>query len=107
MAEKAFLSLKLGQVVAEDRRLRVLLILRADVTCGRCNELLIAKLLNLKYGHSVSRDLLRVDLMWLHESLLCEITMQDIWIAEISQRGCDVADGNAFVPGIARRSSEL
>lgn len=100
------MSLKLGQAVAADRRLRILSILNSEVVCGKCNEILIAELVDLKYGHKVSNDVLRIDLMWLHEALLCEVSIQRVWIAQISLRGKDVAEGKAFVPGVLKARAD-
>ncbi len=54
-------------------------------------------------GHRVSADTLRTQMVWLQEQGL--ITVQDVGgvlIGRLNQRGLDVAQDRAHVPGVAR-----
>lgn len=54
-------------------------------------------------GHTVSADRLEQDIAWLAEQGLVERTKhQDVTVAQLLQRGLDVATGATTVPGVAR-----
>jgi hypothetical protein len=55
-----------------------------------------------RFGHSVSRDLLRTDLAWLAEQGLVEITEGETQVALLTPRGQDAAMGLAHAPGVKR-----
>jgi hypothetical protein len=86
---------------AADRRLCILRILELapDYTA---NEYLLQSAL-AEHGHSVSRALLRTDFAWLAEQGV--LTVNDagaLHVAQITERGVDVAHARATVPGIKR-----
>ncbi len=85
----------------EDRRLVILRIL-ADSLGYKANSSVVCNLLD-GYGHAVSRDYVKTQLAWLAEQQL--LTIDDvgpILVAELTERGQDVARGRAVVPGVKR-----
>lgn len=86
----------------EGRRLGILRILhrRNQFTA---NEYSLNDELGGNYGHHVSKDQLHTDLAWLEEQglVICQQPRAG-WIATLTSRGADVAEGRARVPGIAR-----
>jgi len=55
------------------------------------------------YGHHVSKDQLHTDLAWLEEQGLLILQQPRAgWIATLTSRGEDAAEGRANVPGVAR-----
>ena len=89
------------ELVAEDRRLSILLLLDA-APGGIGNEALLHAALP-DFGHEPSSDQIRVDLAWLAEQQL--VTTRDthgLMVATISARGQDVAGGRARVPGVKK-----
>jgi hypothetical protein len=59
-------------------------------------------------GHAVSADRFEADLAWLAEQGLIERTReQEVTVATLTQRGLDVANGTATVPGVARPQPDL
>lgn len=90
-----------AEIIEADRRLAILKLLQ-DSAGYACNEHLLATLLG-SFGHAISVDRLRTDLAWLAEQGL--IAVRDVGgveIATIVQRGLDVAQGIAHVPGVKR-----
>jgi Fe2+ or Zn2+ uptake regulation protein len=88
-------------LVAEDRRLSVLLLLEASPG-GVGNEALLHVALP-DFGHTPSLDQVRGDLAWLAEQGL--VTTRDthgLLVAGITGRGQDVAQGRAVVPGVKK-----
>lgn len=67
----------------------------------RLNESLLADL-SEHYGFTPSRDRIRTELNWLDEQCLIGIEREGIWVAVLTQRGCDVARGRVTVPGVKR-----
>ena len=64
------------------------------------------------YGHDISRDLVRNHLLWLEEQGLITLTRlnnngKDFFVATITQRGLDVAQGLAFVDGVKKPSPKI
>ena len=54
-------------------------------------------------GHSVSADRLDADLAWLGEQGLVKLeSTEGVSVATLTQRGADVANGRAVVPGVAQ-----
>ena len=101
MAETGARRLRLQQITAEDRRLRLLQLL-ADFQGGTANEHVLAIALPELGGHNPSRDMLRNDLMWLNEMLLIELLFAtDLWVAKLLSRGEDVALGRTAAHGVA------
>ena len=89
------------QLVTEDRRLSILLLLDA-APGGVGNEALLHAAL-ADFGHTPSTDQIRVDLAWLAEQGLA--TTRDthgLVVATITTRGQDVALGRAVVPGVKK-----
>lgn len=90
-----------ADLVTSDRRLVILRALESDLGYSH-NESIIHSILG-QFGHKCSRDQVRTDLTWLQEQGL--VTLEDvsgIYVAAITQRGVDVALGNATVPGVKR-----
>lgn len=93
-------------LITADQRL---VILRSLVDSGyNANESIIDGCLNL-YGHKVSRDLVRNHLNWLEEQGLVTVErlQGDFMVATLTQRGLDVANGEAVVEGVKRPSPKV
>jgi len=85
----------------QDRRLVVLRLLAEDADY-RTNSAVLEKGLEV-WGHSVSRDRLHTDLVWLAEQELIEVdSVASIMVVKLTHRGLDVAKGRASVPGVKR-----
>lgn len=90
-----------SDIVIADIRLVILQALAQDADYAQ-NEYVIDGLLG-KLGHSVSGDLLRAQLSWLHEQGLVAIdALTDVWVIKLTRRGMDVAIGRAHTPGVRR-----
>lgn len=90
-----------SDLLITDIRLVILKALAQDLGYSHNDSILHA--IVKKFGHNVSRDVIRTQLSWLKEMRLVEIEMvSDIYVATITQRGLDVADGSATVPGVKR-----
>lgn len=86
-----------------------LVILRSLAEAGYdANESILDDCLAL-YGHKISRDLVRTHLNWLEEQGLVRIERlgQGFMVATITQRGLDVANGEATVEGVKRPRPSL
>lgn len=89
------------ELLTQDQRLVILRALRTDLGYSH-NESIIHSILE-RFGHKVSRDKVKTHLEWLKEQGL--VTLDNVvgyYVATITQRGVDVADGSATVPGIKR-----
>ncbi|HIF5574529.1 VpaChn25_0724 family phage protein [Pasteurella multocida] len=89
------------KILTEDQRL---VILRSLSDAGYdANESILDDCLAL-YGHNISRDLVRNHLNWLEEQGLVQIERlsDGFMAAKITQRGLDVANGEAVVDGVKR-----
>lgn len=54
-------------------------------------------------GHKVSRDVVKNELNWLDEQGLIELSVVlGVKVAKLTQRGLDVAEGQAVVDGVKR-----
>jgi len=85
----------------EDRRLALLRIL-AEQAGYKANSTVLAVALDA-FGHAVSRDFVRGQLAWLAEQGLLRIDdLGAVLLATLTERGLDVANGVASVPGVAR-----
>lgn len=94
--------MSLAKIHQEDRRLCILIIL-LQATGFSVNEVMMRELLSRAYGHLVGRDLLHTELAWLQEQgLLAVEDLAGTWLAKLSGRGADVANGAAVVPGVKR-----
>ncbi|WP_118793967.1 winged-helix domain-containing protein [Haemophilus haemolyticus] len=93
-------------IFTKDQRL---VILRSLVEAGYdANESILDDCLAL-YGHKISRDLVRTHLTWLEEQGLVKIERlgNGFMIASITQRGVDVANGEAVVDGVKRPAPKI
>lgn len=89
-----------AQVQTEDRRL-VLLRALAAASQYRANALLLRRYCDA-VGHTVSADAVATDLAWLAEQgMVGTEEPQGVLVATLTQRGLDVAEGRAKVPGVA------
>lgn len=89
------------ELLTQDQRLVILKALRTDLGYSH-NESIIHSILE-RFGHKVSRDKVKNHLVWLREQDL--VTLEEVcgyFVATITQRGVDVADGAATVPGVKR-----
>ncbi len=87
--------------VEADRRL-VILRLLSEAHGFDLNSSIIQDAL-AEFGHRPSRDLLHTELLWLQEQgLLITREVTSVLVAELTQRGEDVAKGRASVPGVKR-----
>ncbi|WP_152929751.1 MULTISPECIES: ArsR family transcriptional regulator [Serratia] len=91
----------MDDILTEDQRL-VLLRSLADYN-GNLGESVLQDCLDA-YGHKVSRDRVRVHLFWLTEQQLIKLhtLTNGYYIAELTGRGQDVAEGRATVPGVKK-----
>lgn len=87
-------------IFTKDQRL---VILKSLVEAGfNTNESILDDCLGL-YGHKISRDLVRNHLRWLEEQGLVALEdLQGFLVATLTQRGLDVARGEAIVDGVKR-----
>ncbi len=93
--------MKYSEVVAADRRLLILKALGESHGYTAPSRLLRAFLDS--FGRAVSADLLASDLAWLGEQGLVDAQASEgETIATLTQRGHDVANGLAHVPGVRR-----
>ena len=93
-------------IFTKDQRL---VILRSLVEAGYdANESILDDCLAL-YGHKISRDLVSTHLNWLEEQGLVKIERlgNGFMIASITQRGVDVANGEAVVDGVKRPAPKI
>ena len=89
-----------SELLDSDRRLALLKSLMDGD--GSLNESILQTVLDM-LGHAVSRDKIRTDLAWLKEQGLVTLeTIVNVQVAHLTDRGCDVAEGRAGVPGIKR-----
>lgn len=97
--------MKYADVVREDRRLQILLVLEACPNYAAAHYLLSHAL--DAYAHAVSIDVLRSDLAWLGEQGLVDLsTHDDATIARLTNRGLDCAQGRIVSPGVKRPKPE-
>ena len=96
------MSLKLRQIIVEDRRL-VFLRFLAEANDYSNNEFVIRDAL-VYMGHNVSLDQVHTDAAWLEEQGLVTISavVPDLSVYRLTSRGKDVAGGRAEVPGVKR-----
>ena len=88
-------------ILTPDIRLVILRALAEDLNYSH-NDSIIHAIVK-KFGHKVSRDRVRTELAWLRDQCLISIEMvSDTYVATITQRGVDVASGDATIPGVKR-----
>lgn len=89
------------EMLNEQRRHRLLRILN-DSAGYDSNEVLLKNMLN-NMGITTGRDRLRTELAWLEEQGLVRLRqVEDLYIAEITAAGADVAEGVITLPGVKR-----
>ena len=89
-------------IVDENQRMIILSLLKADAGFAM-NEDVLQSALEIAGGYKVSADKLRTELGWLKEQGLIKLeTLQQLWVAKITQRGLDVAGNRTSVPGVQR-----
>ena len=91
-------------VITADQRLALL---QALVACNNDANQNILQTCLAQYGHSISMDLVRNHLLWLEEQGLVRINRLDagaseLFVATITQRGLDVANGLSVVDGVKK-----
>ena len=93
--------MKYSDVINAERRLVILKLL--DKAPGyRSSDYVLQSALP-GVGHDASIDMIRTDLAWLQEQGLLNVEMAGpVQIAKLTQRGVDVANGRALVPGVKR-----
>lgn len=91
-----------AQFLKEDQRLVILRTL-SQLPSYTANSSVLYGLLQ-KYGHNPSRDQVKTELHWLAEQGLVTIIndLDGLLIARITERGTDVAEARAVVPGVKR-----
>lgn len=88
-------------IITDDQRLVILESLEA---CNNdANQNILQTCLS-EYGHDISMDLVRTHLSWLEEQELLHIRRlaNDFFVAQITQRGLDVANGRSVVAGVRK-----
>lgn len=85
----------------KDVRLVSLRIL-SETPSYRANSSVLSNLLH-QFGHAVTRDQVKTELRWLAEQGLVKLEEAgSVLVATLTERGQDVAEGRAFVDGVAK-----
>ncbi|EOA9033306.1 ArsR family transcriptional regulator [Vibrio harveyi] len=93
------------ELLQQDQRLVILRSLY-DMSGYEANESIIDSCLDT-YAHNISRDEVRTHLRWLEDQGLVKVRdVAGCMIAKLTQRGEDVATGQARVPGVKRPSPQ-
>lgn len=88
------------ELLDQDRRL-VMLRSLVDIG-GEANESILQDCLDA-YGHRVSRDQVRTHINWLAEQgLVTNEPVGSYFVASLTGRGQDVAEGRSTVPGVKK-----
>ena len=88
------------ELLDQDRRL-VMLRTLVDIG-GEANESILQDCLDA-YGHRVSRDQVRTHINWLAEQgLVTNEPVGSYFVASLTGRGQDVAEGRSTVPGVKK-----
>ena len=88
-------------IIADQR----LALLQALVACNNDANQNILQTCLAQYGHNISMDLVRNHMLWLEEQGLVRISRLDtdrLFVATITQRGLDVANGLSVVDGVKK-----
>jgi hypothetical protein len=89
------------RLLEEDRRLTILKLL-AEAGDYKANHFLVHTALD-GFGHTVSMDRLKADLAWLDEQGLITVSeIGGVKVAQLTDRGLDVAAGRVMHPGVKR-----
>ncbi|EJF03673.1 hypothetical protein ECO9952_02039 [Escherichia coli O26:H11 str. CVM9952] len=101
LLEQAVRKKRMSDFITEDQRLVILRSL-ADYN-GELGESVLQDCLD-DYGHRVSRDTVHTHIAWLAEQGLVRkrVLINGYFIAELTGRGQDVAEGRASVPGVKK-----
>lgn len=91
-------------LITADQRLALL---QALVACNNDANQNILQTCLAQYGHNISMDLVRNHMLWLEEQGLVKINRIDtgaieLFVATITQRGLDVANGVSVVDGVKK-----
>ena len=85
-----------------DQRLLILRLL-SDEPGYSTNESMIDMALEKIGGHFVSRDTVRALISWLDEQGLVTLSVNhDVYVATVTQRGKEVAEGTSRHPGVKK-----
>lgn len=87
--------------LVEDQRLVLLRILH-ELPGYQSNSSVLCSGLD-SYGHVLSRDQVKTQLVWLGEQGLVEVQdLGSVLVATLTERGADVATGRGRAPGVKR-----
>lgn len=93
--------MRYADFVREDMRLVVLRIL-SELPGYSSNSSLLSTLL-AQYGHQLSRDQVKTEIVWLGEQGLLAIEqLESVLMVKLTERGGDVAKGITSVPGVKK-----
>ncbi|ECG5643223.1 ArsR family transcriptional regulator [Salmonella enterica subsp. enterica serovar Poona] len=93
--------MKFVDFLREDQRLVMLRILQEMPGYSSNSSVLYSAL--TQYGHNLSRDQIRTELRWLEEQSLVRLeALESVLVVWLTERGADVAQGRAVVPGVKR-----
>ena len=88
--------------LAEDRRLVILRTLRE--THGSANDSVLHSAVSFM-GHRISREQVRDDMRFLlNHGLITDEWVGPVWVAKLTRRGSEVAQGTLHIQGIKRPS---
>ena len=91
----------LQKVIAEHHRLSILLALGAVPGLKTNDSMLSCSC--AEFGHTISQDAMRNHLSWLNEQGLITLeTKGPYYLAELTGRGQDVAEGISTCPGVKK-----
>ncbi len=94
-----------NEFITKDRRLMILKILEKDE--GYSMNAYVLQSCLASVAHEISMDRLKTDLAWLEEQNLLHLeTVVDLYVAKLTQRGADAANGRVVIPGVKRPSPE-
>jgi len=89
------------RLLREDRRL-VLLLLLDKAPGSESNHYLLREALGVK-GHNTSHDIVAAELVWLEEQGLVTLEkLENMYIATLTARGHDAANGRCAIPGVKK-----
>lgn len=92
---------KFADFLREDQRLAILRLL-AEMPAYRSNSSVLNSALRA-WGHEMSRDQVRTELLWLAEQGLIDVEdFQAVLVVTLAERGADVAAGRSRVMGVKR-----
>ncbi|WP_311515279.1 VpaChn25_0724 family phage protein [Oligella urethralis] len=87
-------------IFAEDQRLLILKSL--DDAGYDANESILQEVLE-QYGHRIGRELIRAHLAWLEQQgLVVNTKVANFFVAKLTSKGLEVAQGLVSVPGVKR-----